>query len=316
MDNSLTRYSKRNFSGVFLLGGLAMLAFVPPHWRNGNMAMVSLILVLVVAIWGLAVWAIIGRRIVSWPVLIVAGLCNFGCLAAMVQLRELSVYWFYPLLMAAAYVMPWRWAIPINLINIAVALVEAWAFSSMFSYNIEHQQEMLTDLVVHDPLTGAFNRRHFEYTLEEARRQWKRTGHTSGMVIIDIDHFKNVNDSFGHRVGDQVLIALSQYVTSQLRPQDRFFRLGGEEFAIVLPEASANQTTRLAERLRAHIAAGSLEKGVPAVTISCGVAAYPEPGSKVEWPEQCDFALYSAKAQGRNKVVVAEQPTMVLPDAW
>ncbi len=335
MANSLHQYSKRNFSGVFLLGGLAMLTFVLPHWRAGNLLMVGLIMAIVLTIWGLAVWALIGKRIATLPVMIVTGLCNFGCLIAMMQLRELSVYWFYPLLMAIAYVMPWRWAIPINVANVAMALIEAsaWlpeghysrlvatlivalAFSCLFSYNLERQQEMLTDLVVHDPLTGAYNRRYFEYKLEEARRLWKRTGQTSGMVLIDIDHFKEINDTYGHRVGDDALVALTAYLTSQLRPQDRFFRLGGEEFAILLPEATASQSARLAERLRAHIAAGPLKKGVPAFTVSCGVAAYPEPGTTTDWPEQCDAALYAAKEAGRNRIAVAEQHTMVLPDKW
>jgi len=104
-----------------------------------------------------------------------------------------------------------------------------------------------------------------------------------------------------------VLVALSKFISSQLRPLDRFFRLGGEEFAILLLDTSATQAASLAERFRSYIADGSLDGKLPMFTISCGVAEYPERGTLSDWPELCDKALYAAKDAGRNKVVMAQQ---------
>lgn len=325
MDSRFNRYSQRNFSGVLFLGGWALLVFVPVHWRGGDQLTAALIIALVLALWGLAAWAWMVRRIGAYPVMIITGLCNFGGLLVLLRLHEIGIFWLYPLLMAIAYVMPWRWSIPINITNVLVALfftaswmadplyfrliatlLVALTFSALFAYNIEQQQEMLKDLAVHDPLTGAFNRRYFDQVLDEARRHWQRTGRVASMLMIDIDHFKLINDTHGHRVGDTVLVALSRYITAQLRPMDRFFRLGGEEFAILLPETPALQGATLAERIRQRIAAGSLEGGLPVFTISCGVAEYPEPATASDWPDQCDAALYAAKAAGRNQVVLAD----------
>lgn len=321
MDRGLFRYSRRTFSGVCFFGAIGLLPFAILRWRAGDALGALLATLLVLPFWGLAAWAYSGRRIGTGPVLLLPLICNVIAFFALWRLRELGIYWFYPLIMAMAYVMPWRWSVPMNITNVIVALVFAtsWmpaehyyrligtllmalVFSSLFSYNNERQQAMLKELLVTDPLTGAFNRRYFERATAEARRLSRRSGQVTSMFMIDIDHFKQINDTFGHGVGDKVLVALSYHILEQLRPMDRFFRLGGEEFALLLPNTTAAQAAQLAERIRRAVADGKLGSDLPRLTISGGIAELPEHGTLESWSDQCDEALYSAKNAGRNKI--------------
>ena len=323
------RYSKRNFSLVFFLGGLAMLSFVPRHWRAGEVLVALLIVGLVAVIWGLAAWAVTKQRTESAPILWVTTLCNVGCLIALLNLHRVGVYWFFPLLLSTSFVLPWRWSIPVNAVNVAFALFFAvhWMpleqyyrlvatlsvsmlFSSLFSINMERQGGLLMSLVIHDPLTGAFNRRYFGQKIEESLRYRKQEGIAACLIPIDIDHLKQINDTHGHTIGDKVLVAFSSFISGQLRPLDRFFRLGGEEFAILLPNTTATQALQLAERFRRYLADGSLDGILPAFTLSAGVAESPGQGSTSDWLAQCDRALYAAKESGRNRVVVAENTSV------
>jgi len=324
MEGHLQRYSKRIFSWVFALGGVGLLPFAVLHWLRGNPLMAIPVALLVVVFIGFATWTFSGRRLDSTAVLLLTLFCNFVGLFALINVRELGFYWIYPLLLAVAFLVPWRWSAPINAANILFTIVFAadsapethlyrliitlfltYTFTVLFSYNIERQQQALKDLAVHDPLTGIYNRRYFEQKQEEAYRHWKRTSRKSTLVMIDIDHFKEINDCYGHAVGDRVLVALAEFIGAQLRPLDLFFRLGGEEFALLLYETTADQAALLSERLRRHFEAGSLDGVLPAFTISCGVAELPEHGSLSAWLEQSDEAMYAAKRAGRNRVVVA-----------
>ena len=324
MESNLQKYPKRSTASVLFVGGLVIFSSSGLHWWWQNPTMAVLTALNGLTICALAAWVHRSRTINALPILIATVAANIFCAAIIVRLQEVGIYWFYPLLMAVAFILPWRWSLPVNLANVAVALGSAaqWMpdthyarlvatllialmFSGLFSFSLARQQRMLHDLAVHDPLTGAYNRRHFVQMLDEVRRHWKRTGRKACMLLIDLDHFKKINDGFGHGVGDRVLVAFCQYLADVLRPTDRFFRLGGEEFAILLPETSAAQGAKLAERLRARLADGPLATGLPAFTISCGVADYPESNTDREWPQDCDAALYAAKAAGRNRVVSA-----------
>lgn len=325
MEHHLHRYSSRIYFGVFVLGGLALSPFAFWHLCLGSWLTAAPIAAVVIVFWGVDAWSLITRqRIASGAILFVTLFCNFVGLFALVRLHEIGIYWIYPLILAVAFLVPCRWSAPINIANVIFTLLFAvtWmpdvlhfrlvatllltlTFTVLFSYNIERQQQMLKDLAVHDPLTGIFNRRYFEQKQWEAHRQWKRTGNKSCLVMIDIDHFKVINDRHGHGIGDQVLVALTKHIGAQLRPFDLFFRLGGEEFVLLLHETTADQAALLAERLRRQFDQGSLDGTLPAFTISCGVAELPENEPLSHWLEQSDEALYAAKKGGRNRVVVA-----------
>jgi diguanylate cyclase (GGDEF)-like protein len=159
-----------------------------------------------------------------------------------------------------------------------------------------------------DPLTGLLNRRGFDerLALELARAARDRTWLT--VVRFDIDRFKQVNDSYGHDTGDQVLAWLGGAVSEHIRGVDAAARVGGDELVVVLPRADAQAGQSLAERIRALVADGGPD-GI-AVSVSAGVASALAPQSSREILEEADRALYRAKATGRDRIVVgASAPT-------
>jgi diguanylate cyclase (GGDEF)-like protein len=164
----------------------------------------------------------------------------------------------------------------------------------------------LRELSVRDHLTGLFNRRYLEATLDREIRRSSRSQHTIGVILIDVDRFKEVNDAWGHAAGDLLLQQLGQLFMAHIRGGDIACRYGGDEFVIVLPEASRQATRQRAERVRdavkqLEIAYHGLSLGAP--TISAGVAMFPQHGASCEaLLKSADQALYRAKAAGRDRV--------------
>jgi diguanylate cyclase (GGDEF)-like protein len=159
-----------------------------------------------------------------------------------------------------------------------------------------------------DGLTGIFNRRHFEQRMSEELGRSDRYPSGWSMIMIDIDHFKKLNDEFGHLLGDEVLRQVSALLAQQLRAPDVVCRYGGEEFAILLPETVGQGAMNVAEKLRRAIESFHFP-GVPRpVTISAGVAEFPKNGkSRDELVKAADAALYVAKQGGRNRVFAASE---------
>jgi sigma-B regulation protein RsbU (phosphoserine phosphatase) len=153
-----------------------------------------------------------------------------------------------------------------------------------------------------DPLTGLPNRRHFDLALEErlARASTNRHSDAFSVAILDIDHFKPINDTYGHEVGDQVLKQLALILSSQIRESDLAARIGGEEFALLIPETSLEEANSVLERLRLAIETHPWQP-VP-VTASVGVTGYLEGDTRESLITRADSALYRAKHLGRNHV--------------
>ena len=169
----------------------------------------------------------------------------------------------------------------------------------------------LTEQAMRDPLTHLFNRRHLVETLEREFARADREHTQIGLVMLDVDHFKRINDTYSHKAGDLVLQALGSLLLSQVRTSDFPCRYGGEEFLVVLPTASLDATVRRAEEWRATVENMKVDIGGReiSVTISVGVAEYPlhgsTPGDILAW---ADSALYNAKKIGRNCVSSAGHP--------
>jgi diguanylate cyclase (GGDEF)-like protein len=160
-----------------------------------------------------------------------------------------------------------------------------------------------------DSLTGLFNRRYMEESLDREIRRAAREGYGLGVLLADLDNFKQLNDAFGHAAGDAVLRQIGRYLSTSVRGEDIACRFGGEEFVLILPKASLDDTYRRAEGLREGIKAGPLAEPAdlyPTSTMSIGVAAYPEHGTTAaQLILAADSAMYLAKGQGRDRVVVA-----------
>jgi diguanylate cyclase (GGDEF)-like protein/putative nucleotidyltransferase with HDIG domain len=156
-----------------------------------------------------------------------------------------------------------------------------------------------------DELTGLYNHRHFHERLEQEIARGSRFGSTFSLVLMDIDLFKSYNDIYGHLAGDQVLRKVGHYVGSTVRSIDLAFRYGGEEFAVILPEARLDDAFKVGERIRKTIESKTSQRSMP-ITISVGVANWPTDGvMKEELISRADAALYRAKKLGRNQTCIS-----------
>jgi len=165
--------------------------------------------------------------------------------------------------------------------------------------DVDHRTEAVIDV-----LTGMLNRRALEQRLEELRAQAAITGHPVAAIAADIDHFKRINDEHGHARGDAVLVEVAQRLRTRLRAFDLAYRVGGEEFIVLLPGADADEALTLADELRAEVT--TVPIGGLAVTMSFGVAATTGGAfAGAELLAEADAALYVAKAHGRDRVIAA-----------
>ena len=176
--------------------------------------------------------------------------------------------------------------------------------------NLLLTQKKLQAIAVHDDLTGLYNRREILRNLEEKFIQAQRETHPLGIIMLDIDHFKQINDRHGHQIGDTVLAEVGRRLKKGLRPYDKVGRYGGEEFLIILPKCGPKATKIIAERVRRNLGDEKIKTGNGdlRVTISLGCAITdPQEVTTVEkLLYRSDMALYHAKAQGRNRVSVKE----------
>jgi diguanylate cyclase (GGDEF)-like protein len=178
-------------------------------------------------------------------------------------------------------------------------------------YNLEHQATT-------DSLCGAFNRRYFMNCAHQEVERAQHQGHPLSLLLIDIDHFKQINDSHGHRTGDDTICAFAQTCQKNLRNTDILGRVGGEEFAILLPETDPRTAKTIAERIRQELSDLRIttDKSDVSFTVSIGVALLCPSDELDSLLHRADVALYKAKEEGRNRVILgdfaqAQQPVLV-----
>ncbi len=231
-----------------------------------------------------------------------------------------AVFWACPVLFVIMFSLPHRLAKLLALVLVAgLALGAAAVVSPSMGVRlfvmmllivgmlmavmdcIGELQRALVDQASTDPLTGALNRRQLPSALDQVRSQ---AGQQHAVLAIDVDHFKRINDQHGHDVGDEVLRRLVAAVMTRRRRADRLFRMGGEEFLLLLPGVDVDDAWRLAETLRQRLAEAELLPGHP-VTVSIGLAMLGDAANAQDWIRHADQALYRAKRDGRNRVVMA-----------
>lgn len=171
----------------------------------------------------------------------------------------------------------------------------------------KQRYELLEEEFKRDGLTGLFNRRFFDENMERELDRAKRLTHSLNLVLIDIDHFKSVNDTYGHQAGDRIIQALADSMQTAFRAADIPCRYGGEEFAVIMPDSSVAAATRATERLQAEFGALCVERDLPGageMSFTAGIASYPNDGAAVdELIARADQRLYKGKERGRNRVM-------------
>ncbi|MBB1593129.1 diguanylate cyclase [Achromobacter sp. UMC46] len=189
------------------------------------------------------------------------------------------------------------------------SLLKTWYFEAdklreaLIATLAQHRHEVgrLNTQTMTDPMTGLMNRRALELRFDELAAAVT----PFAVIALDLDHFKQVNDVFGHPVGDKVLILLAKTLSDSVRQQDRPFRVGGEEFVVIVPASSPEVAMHAAERIRADVAKKAMPDGVGHATVSVGVALWPQHGKSPQAVVKCaDEALYASKAAGRNRVTL------------
>ncbi|MEO7222651.1 MAG: sensor domain-containing diguanylate cyclase [Devosia sp.] len=171
------------------------------------------------------------------------------------------------------------------------------------------EQFELQQIAKQDSMTGALTRRGFFAEVEKEFQRAGRYDRPSALVVIDVDHFKSINDRYGHPAGDAVLVSIANACMATMRKSDIFGRIGGEEFGLLLPETDAEEAGLAAERIRSMVESTIIQVGGTEVraTISLGIAPRPATGETVAtWFSEADIALYEAKQFGRNRVAIGK----------
>lgn len=194
---------------------------------------------------------------------------------------------------------------PVTLLNATTVILGIFIVCHFWSRSQTDANTQLAARSETDPLTGLGNRSALDRAFEREKARWERTGHPVSVILLDLDHFKRINDHYGHEAGDTILVELARLTVARLRPMDVAFRIGGEEFLIVLPDTDAAGAATLAENLRALIASRAMRmcRAEIHVTFSAGVAELGRDGT--DWPQlyRCaDDRLYACKAEGRNRI--------------
>lgn len=243
-----------------------------------------------------------------------------GCLVA--SISAAGVYWLYPIVMAIAFLVRPRVSIPIYVgvilwiviegdalaqtgqpLAALVALVVNGVFAMIFAERTGERRVQLEQLATVDALTGAENRRALETELEIAIAGFRRDARPVALAVLDLDHFKAINDRFGHDEGDRVLQRFVQIVQGSVRRTDRLYRYGGEEFVLLMPATDELGLQLAMSHLRSQIRAVLKVRDEP-VTVSIGGAILRPGESRDAWFTRADDALYRAKERGRNRLEI------------
>jgi diguanylate cyclase (GGDEF)-like protein len=214
-------------------------------------------------------------------------------------------------------VLPLDWKLAVldaGLLAVVVATIAYFGFIRPKDQQILVAIDALTEarldaenLARFDSLTGVLSRRALLDTLDTEVERAERYGRALTCIMLDLDHFKELNDRYGHQFGDRILHRIAQAISEHCRTNDHLGRYGGEEFLIILPETQIDDATKFAERIRLAVAETTLDGSEERVTLSAGVAEWHDgEGSASRLISQADLALFEAKAAGRNRIMVSK----------
>lgn len=258
--------------------------------------------------------------------LLMACVATYGAVMVGMLVGDPGLFWLYPCLVTTFFLTLPRVALGVNVSAVVLMVLFGDAFRSQehmwsfiattavvtacayaFAHRNGDQRRRLEHLATIDPLTGVKNRRSMDQELAMAAANTDRMGLPQTLAMLDIDHFKQINDEYGHVAGDYILTELVELIESHTRRYDQLFRFGGEEFVVLLPGVAGDDVktvmTNLQQLLRRRVKSPGGQ-----VTISYGVATLQTGESVESWLTRADSALYQAKEGGRDRIVYADEP--------
>jgi diguanylate cyclase (GGDEF)-like protein len=318
-DDPHARERERVMYALSLLFVAALLPFAVHNLIKGRLLLAAAVSGVVLPV-ALDAWAIRARRRPPIPYALLLVPIAIAVVASLATQGVIGAFWCYPAVVFFFFVLRRRTANACSIallliatamvyrtlgtrvtVRFAASLVLTIAVINVFQNIIGELQRRLLAQAITDPLTGAYNRRYMEARLEEALQGARRRPEPVSLLMVDVDHFKRVNDEHGHKAGDGVLRGLVQLLRHRARAVDLLFRMGGEEFVLLLPDTPEDAAAGVAEELRQAIAATALLDG-KVVTASLGVAGARPEDTVESWLRAADAAMYAAKEAGRNRV--------------
>ncbi len=320
---------------TFYALGILVAGKLRPEWTTRNVSWLSFSFSLSVA-WSIALMCFMHEGYespyyagVNLLILAVGLLFSWRLATSIVFVALVYAFYMAPLLLGILTIRDGVAALGNQLFMIATMIITVTSqFHRRRLERREHeaqvaQQQLLAEvqhMATTDWLTSLYNRRHFFRLGEDEIERARRYVHPISVIMVDVDHFKSINDTYGHSVGDQVLCAIAKRMTGGLRKSDIAGRYGGEEFAMVLPETDvAAATTIVAERMRESVCGRPVDtaEGPLQVTVSIGVAGVDSKDNLLDALTRADQGLYAAKRSGRNRVIAwsTEQVSATPPAA-
>jgi diguanylate cyclase (GGDEF)-like protein len=318
-ESVFTPYRARILYPISLVGATVFVPLAVMHFAQGHLGLGSVLVCLVAMMAADAIALHRGKA----PPIPFACLLLPGFAGVAMSLTTQGMYgalWSYPLVFLSFFVLrrPIANSVGLALVvagTILIALIEEPGMAARYFMSVvfclvvinimlnvlESLHTRLLEQSLTDPLTGAFNRRHMDAHLESVLERHRRTGAPSSALLVDIDHFKRINDRLGHQKGDEVLKAVVAIIDERRRKLDLLFRQGGEEFLLLLPDTRKPEAMAVAESLRE-----SIEKARIAgeqITVSIGVGEVSREDGAADWMKRLDDALYQAKEGGRNRIM-------------
>lgn len=322
-DNSLDEVYRLN---LMMLGWVTVIFLFPfaifSFFQGRNLAAALMLFVVCIALINSISLHYKKRKLIPYFFFFVVKLSTQ--LYAIFVLGYVTVFWSFPFAFIIFFVQPLKQARVMAIVmattliwsvfykfevdlasRYALTLMMLMLFCDVFVRILIIMESRLTELAIRDPLTNAYNRRYMNTCLETTIEETRRDFGPACLIVLDVDHFKKINDEHGHSAGDVALEKLVDHLNNSKRKLDYVFRIGGEEFALILRNTSLRQGIQFAEKLRASVEEAKLIED-QVITISLGVAEYKTGETDDEWLKRADENLYTAKYKGRNRVCPEE----------
>ena len=316
-----TDYDLAIITSFWACAVFGIMPFAIYRFATGNTfaGVIDLAIVAIICLAVAIVWRGGNRRRTTF---FLAMINTAACLVSASVLGPPGLFWMYPALLGNFLLIDRGYAVVMTAFALIALTVQGKAYESsaqlaiflvtasvsaliafVFASRTDTQRRELQALATLDSLTGLQNRRAMEQELNIAIEEYRRGNAHFGLAMLDLDHFKRINDEHGHEAGDEVLIAFADLVRRCTRKVDRCFRFGGEEFVLLMPATSEASLHHIDENLRRRVAAELNCRGA-AVTVSIGAAALRPDEDWQAWLARADAALYQAKNEGRNRTVI------------